>query len=89
MAEEISANSVANKHYRRLARIAYLVLPEGLDRHDRVVLAHWIVGRARHRRDRRGDAEVIYAGLRRRVLRAALRSAARVDERGPGAERVR
>ncbi|WP_157429969.1 hypothetical protein [Actinomadura oligospora] len=89
MTEEISANSVANKRYRRLARIAYLILPEGLERHDRVVLAHWIVGRARHRRDHRGDAEVIYAGLRRRVLRSALRSAVRIDQRGPGAERVR
>ncbi|MEV5576150.1 hypothetical protein AB0L06_39480 [Spirillospora sp. NPDC052269] len=89
MTEEISANSVANKRYRRLARIAYLILPERLEQHDRVVLAHWIVGRARRRRDRRGDAEVIYAGLRRRVLRAALRSAARVEQRGPRAERIR
>ncbi|MCP2336397.1 hypothetical protein [Actinomadura rupiterrae] len=89
MAEEISANSVVNRRYRRLVRIAYLVLPDGLDRHDRVVLAHWIVGRARPRRDHRGDAEAIYAALRGRVLAAALGSAARVDRRGRRAGRIR
>ncbi|MFC4909800.1 hypothetical protein [Actinomadura gamaensis] len=60
-----------------------------MDRHDRVVLAHWIVGRARPRRDRRGDAEAIYAGLRGRVLREALRAAGQIEERGPRAGRIR
>ncbi|MEV4259381.1 hypothetical protein AB0J52_40005, partial [Spirillospora sp. NPDC049652] len=89
MTEEDSANSVLTRRYRRLVRIAYLVLPDQLDRHDRVVLAHWIVGRARPRRDHRGAPEAIYAALRRRVLRRALRSAARVDRLGPRTERIR
>ncbi|MEU9046020.1 MULTISPECIES: hypothetical protein [unclassified Kitasatospora] len=73
------AEAALVRHYRRLVRLAYLALPADRDRHTRVLAAHAAVQRALPfrwtRRDESGTAEAdpVYAALRLRVLRAALR----------------
>ncbi|MBW8485419.1 hypothetical protein [Actinomadura parmotrematis] len=62
--------------------MAYLVLPGGMEQSDRLAAAHWIVHRSRTRRS--GDADRLYAELRDRVLRRAMRGPGRPGPRlGP------
>ncbi|AJE86033.1 MULTISPECIES: hypothetical protein [Streptomyces] len=85
------AQAALVEHYPRLVRLAYLVLPPGLGRGRRVLLAHGLAqralprgrgreGAARQDRvpDQRGPkgADPGYAFVRLRVLRTALRAAA-------------
>ncbi|MFD7593482.1 hypothetical protein ACFV6D_10670 [Kitasatospora sp. NPDC059812] len=73
------AEAALVRHYRRLARLAYLALPADRDRHSRVLAAHATVQRALPSRWTRpagppaADEDPVYAALRLRVLRAALR----------------
>lgn len=73
------AEATLVRHYRRLVRLAYLALPGDRDRHSRVLAAHAAVQRAlpsrRTRLEEPADAgeDPLYAALRLRVLRAALR----------------
>ncbi|MFG3227694.1 hypothetical protein ACGF07_23320 [Kitasatospora sp. NPDC048194] len=76
------AEAALVRHYRRLARLAYLALPADRDRHSRVLAAHGAVQRALpFRWSRRGESaapggdpvDPVYAALRLRLLRAALR----------------
>ncbi|MEU6238245.1 hypothetical protein ABZ885_35240, partial [Kitasatospora sp. NPDC047058] len=77
------AEAALVRHYRRLVRLAYLALPADRDRHTRALAAHAAVQRALPlRRPRRPpgldtpaghDEDAVYAALRLRVLRAALR----------------
>ncbi|MFD8786108.1 hypothetical protein [Kitasatospora sp. NPDC059599] len=73
------AEAALVRHYRRLVRLAYLALPADRDRHSRVLAAHNAVQRALpFRWTRRTEPDVteadpVYAALRLRVLRAALR----------------
>ncbi|MFD4535715.1 hypothetical protein ACFWNL_29510 [Kitasatospora sp. NPDC058397] len=74
------AEAALVRHYRRLARLAYLALPADRDRHSRVLAAHATVQRALPSRWTRpagppaADEDPVYAALRLRVLRAALRT---------------
>ncbi|MFJ3218706.1 hypothetical protein ACIPLC_22635 [Kitasatospora sp. NPDC086801] len=76
------AEAALVRHYRRLARLAYLALPADRDRHSRVLAAHATAQRALPSRWARparpagppaADEDPVYAALRLRVLRAALR----------------
>ncbi|WP_259471003.1 hypothetical protein [Streptomyces sp. 1114.5] len=75
------AEAALVRHYRRLVRLAYLALPADRDRHSRVLAAHAVVQRALPFRWTRrtepaaaeAEADPVYAELRLRVLRAALR----------------
>ncbi|MEV7026160.1 hypothetical protein AB0O00_28960, partial [Kitasatospora sp. NPDC093558] len=74
------AEAALVRHYRRLARLAYLALPADRDRHSRVLAAHTAVQRALPSRwTRRADPtdsvddDPVYDELRHRVLLAALR----------------
>ncbi|MFJ9952375.1 hypothetical protein [Kitasatospora sp. NPDC091207] len=73
------AEATLVRHYRRLVRLAYLALPADRDRHSRVLAAHAAVQRAlpsrwSRREEPAGDDEdPLYAALRLRVLRTALR----------------
>ncbi|MFD8706478.1 hypothetical protein ACFV1W_28400 [Kitasatospora sp. NPDC059648] len=73
------AEAALVRHYRRLVRLAYLALPADRDRHSRVLAAHGAVQRALPFRWTRrpgpgsAGADPVYAALRLRVLRAALR----------------
>ncbi|MFI6846481.1 hypothetical protein ACIBJD_17775 [Kitasatospora sp. NPDC050467] len=76
------AEAALVRHYRRLVRLAYLALPADRDRHSRVLAAHAAVQCALPSRWRRPagpgapagpDEDPVYAALRLRVLRAALR----------------
>ncbi|MFJ9774673.1 hypothetical protein ACIRVF_26100 [Kitasatospora sp. NPDC101157] len=73
------AEAALVRHYRRLVRLAYLALPADRDRHSRVLAAHGAAQRALPfrwtRRTEPGSdgADPVYAALRLRVLRAALR----------------
>ncbi|MFE2410327.1 hypothetical protein ACFXDE_18505 [Kitasatospora sp. NPDC059408] len=74
------AEAALVRHYRRLARLAYLALPADRDRHSRVLAAHAAVQRALPSRwTRRSgpadgvDDDPVYGELRHRVLLAALR----------------
>ncbi|AUY47950.1 hypothetical protein EH183_02045 [Streptomyces sp. CB01881] len=76
------AEAALVRHYRRLVRLAYLALPADRDRHSRVLAAHAAVQRALPSRWSRPagpgapavpDEDPVYAALRLRVLRAALR----------------
>ncbi|GAA2782110.1 hypothetical protein RMN57_34790 [Kitasatospora sp. CM 4170] len=76
------AEAALVRHYRRLVRLAYLALPADRDRHSRVLAAHAAVQRALPSRwtlrdllaEPLGpDEDPLYAALRQRVLRAALR----------------
>ncbi|MFD8087360.1 hypothetical protein ACFV4F_37365 [Kitasatospora sp. NPDC059722] len=74
------AEAALVRHYRRLARLAYLALPADRDRHSRVLAAHAAVQRALPSRwTRRSgpadgvDDDPVYGALRHRVLLAALR----------------
>ncbi|MER8103513.1 hypothetical protein [Kitasatospora sp. NPDC094016] len=73
------AEAALVRHYRRLARLAYLALPADRDRHSRVLAAHATVQRALPSRWTRpagpsaADQDPVYAALRLRVLHAALR----------------
>ncbi|MFD0401923.1 hypothetical protein ACFVHI_28010 [Kitasatospora sp. NPDC127121] len=73
------AEAALVRHYRRLARLAYLALPADRDRHSRVLAAHATVQRAlpshwtRPAGPSAADEDPVYAALRLRVLRAALR----------------
>ncbi|WP_018657945.1 hypothetical protein [Actinomadura flavalba] len=64
-------------HYRRLVRLAYLVLPGDLEPEDRLAAAHRIV----HRAAPQELTDETYPAARDRVLRRALR--------GPGRRRAR
>ncbi|MFC6593976.1 hypothetical protein [Kitasatospora paranensis] len=79
------AEEVLVANYRRLARIAYLILPAGADRHHRLLAAHAVTQRALPglslRAGRAGHPDDLYDGLRLRVVRRAL--AGRVRPRGP------
>ncbi|MBV6699091.1 hypothetical protein KV557_18540 [Kitasatospora aureofaciens] len=72
------AEAALVRHYRRLARLAYLALPADRDRHSRVLAAHAAVQRALPSRWTRPgepagpDEDPVYDALRQRVLRAAL-----------------
>ncbi|MDL4774635.1 MULTISPECIES: hypothetical protein [Thermomonosporaceae] len=64
--------------------MAFLVLPGELEQHDRLVAAHWIVNHSRPRDGRPGEIDEVYARLRDRVLRAAMRPQGRAGVRlGP------
>ncbi|WP_405014476.1 hypothetical protein [Kitasatospora sp. NBC_01539] len=80
-AVQSDAEEVLVVNYRRLARIAYLVLPAGSDRGRRLLLAHAVTQRALAGRPwhsaRRGPAEELYGLLRERVVRGALTAARR------------
>ncbi|MEV4612632.1 hypothetical protein AB0K43_08525 [Kitasatospora sp. NPDC049258] len=67
------------RHYGRLTRIAYLILPAGPDRRRRLLTAHGVVQRALPGRGavRAEDPEALYAALRVRVVRRALAAARR------------
>ncbi|MFF0411216.1 hypothetical protein ACFYUY_12300 [Kitasatospora sp. NPDC004745] len=73
------AEAALVRHYRRLVRLAYLALPADRDRHSRVLAAHTAVQRALPSRWSRpadpapADEDPVYAALRLRVLRDALR----------------
>ncbi|MEV8094443.1 hypothetical protein [Kitasatospora sp. NPDC085879] len=80
------AEEILVVNYRRLARIAYLVLPAGADRRRRLLRAHAVTQRALagppwHPADRRGPAEELYEELRDRVVRRALGAAHRPGDR--------
>ncbi|WP_052390910.1 hypothetical protein [Streptomyces sp. NRRL B-24484] len=80
------AEEVLVVNYRRLARIAYLVLPAGADRRRRLLRAHAVTQRALagppwHPAARRGPAEELYEELRDRVVRRALAAAHRPGDR--------
>lgn len=65
------------EHYPRLVRLAYLILPAGLGRHRRVLLAHRLAQRTlpRSRRTVPGSIahpDPAYALLRQEVVRGAL-----------------
>ncbi|MFJ4095097.1 hypothetical protein ACIPYS_26210 [Kitasatospora sp. NPDC089913] len=75
----LQAEAALVRHYRRLVRLAYLVLPADRDRHSRVIAAHAAAQRALPSRWTRradpapGDEDPVYAALRLRVLRDVLR----------------
>ncbi|MBO2454726.1 hypothetical protein J4573_47090 [Actinomadura barringtoniae] len=54
--------------------MAYLVLPDDLAKHDRLIHAHWIVNQSLPRGPRRPRAD-LYEKLRHQVLRKAMRPA--------------
>lgn len=70
------AETVLVEHYGRLVRIAYLVLPPRTGGHGRVLAAHRVVQRSL---PRAGAGDDGYAGIRARVVGAALRA----DRRRP------
>ncbi|WP_344628109.1 hypothetical protein, partial [Kitasatospora arboriphila] len=85
-AVQSDAEEVLVVNYRRLARIAYLVLPAGADRRRRLLRAHAVTQRALagppwHPAARRGPAEELYEELRDRVVRRALGAAHRPGDR--------
>ncbi|MFI6154965.1 hypothetical protein ACIBCA_19990 [Kitasatospora sp. NPDC051170] len=72
------AEAALVRHYRRLVRLAYLALPADRDRHTRVLAAHAAVQRAlpppwTRRAEPAPTEDEVYARLRLRVLRTALR----------------
>ncbi|WP_051830285.1 hypothetical protein [Streptomyces novaecaesareae] len=73
------AEATLVRHYRRLVRLAYLALPADRDRHSRVLAAHAAVQHAlpfrwaRRTEPDAAETDPVYADLRLRVLRAALR----------------
>ncbi|MFJ1706374.1 hypothetical protein [Kitasatospora sp. NPDC088346] len=77
------AEAALVRNYGRLARIAYLVLPAGVDRGRRLLAAHGVVQRALPGRAaaRAGEPEEVYAALRVRVVRGALARARRPGRR--------
>jgi hypothetical protein len=81
------AEEVLVANYRRLARIAYLILPAGADRHHRLLAAHAVTQRALpglSLRSGRGHPEELYEGLRLRVVRRALAGGVRPRGLLPG-----
>ncbi|MER8184854.1 hypothetical protein [Kitasatospora sp. NPDC094015] len=77
------AEAALVRHYGRLARIAYLILPAGPDRRRRLLTAHGVVQRALPARGAAvtGDPAAVYAALRVRVVRGALAAARRPGPR--------
>ncbi|MEV6208024.1 hypothetical protein [Kitasatospora sp. NPDC051914] len=79
------AEEVLVVNYRRLARIAYLVLPAGADRRRRLLRAHAVTQRALSgppwSAAGRRPAEELYEDLRDRVVRRALAAARRPGDR--------
>lgn len=66
------AEAALVEHYQRLARLAYLVLPESLGRNRRVLTAHALVQRSLPRGRTAATTDDAYAYVRGRVLRQAL-----------------
>ncbi|MFD9130787.1 sigma factor-like helix-turn-helix DNA-binding protein, partial [Kitasatospora sp. NPDC059571] len=83
------AEEVLVANYRRLTRIAYLVLPAGADRHRRLLTAHAVTQRAlpglnELRSGCTGTADEVYDALRLRVVRRALAGSRRLRRPLPG-----